>query len=107
MYKSFYVKTSLNRLDGTYLFALETENTLRGVGTLAALLVTFDVHRASLEAFAAADALALVTVNTKERKVAHRLEEYRDRADVFAECTVVLERECENDAYHIVKRVSA
>ena len=95
------------RLDGTCLFALKAENTFGAVDALAAFLVALDVHRAYFQTFAAADALAFVAVDTEEGKIAHRLQEYGNRADVFAERTVVLERECENDAYHIVKRVSA
>ena len=96
-----------DRLDGASLFTFKAKYALGGVGALAAFLVTFHVHRADLQALAAADAFAFVAVDTEKRKVAHWLEEQRDRADVFAEGAVVLEGKGENDADEIIQRVAA
>ena len=40
---------------------------------------------------AAADTFVLVAVNTQQGEIAHWLEKYCDRTQVFAECTVILE----------------
>ena len=67
------------------------ENTFCPVFTLAGFFVDLHVHRTYLQAFAAADAFTLVAVNAQQGKIAHRLEKYCDRTQVFAECTVILE----------------
>ena len=67
------------------------ENTFCPIFTLAGFFVDLHIHRADLQAFAAVDAFTLIAVNTQQREIAHRLEKYCDRAQVFAECTVILE----------------
>lgn len=53
--------------------------------------VDLHVHRTYLQAFTAVDAFPLVAVNAQQGKIAHRLEKYCDRTQVFTERTVILE----------------
>ena len=67
------------------------QDAFRGVFAFAGILVHFHFHRADFQAFAALDAFALVAMDANQREIAHRLEEDRDGAEVFAEGAVVLE----------------
>ena len=78
-------------LGGADLCAFVAEDTFRPVFPLAGFFVDLHVHGADPQAFAAADTFTLVAVNAQQGKIAHRLEKYCDRTQVFAECTVILE----------------
>jgi len=73
------------------LRAFVAENAFCPVFALAGFFVDLHVHRTYLQAFTAVDAFPLVAVNAQQGKIAHRLEKYCDRTQVFAECTVILE----------------
>ena len=73
------------------LRAFVAENAFCPVFTFAGFFVDLHIHRADLQAFATADAFTLIAVNTQQGEIAHRLEKYCDRTQVFAECTVILE----------------
>ena len=82
---------SMQRLCGTDFRAFVAEDALRSVFPLAGFFVDLHVHRTYLQAFTAVDAFPLVAVNAQQGKIAHRLEKYCDRTQVFAERTVILE----------------
>ena len=94
------------RFNGTDLLAFLAKNALGGVLAVAGVFIYFDIHRADLKAFAALDALALVAPYAQQRIVAHRLQEDRDRTDVFAEGAVVFQHQGEDDADHIIEYVA-
>ena len=71
--------------------AFVAENALCSVLPLAGFFVYLYIHGADPQAFAAVNAFAFVTVYTQHGKIAHRLEKYCDRTQVFAERTVILE----------------
>ena len=96
----------MQRLCGTGLCALVAENTLRSVFPLAGFLVDLHIHRADPQALAAVDALLLVAVGAQQRKVTHRLEEYRDRTQILAERPVILEDKGQRNARKVIERVS-
>ena len=96
----------MQRLCGTGLCALVAENTLRSVFPLAGFLVDLHIHRADPQALAAVDALLLVAVDAQQRKVTHRLEEYRDRTQILAERPVILEDKGQRSARKVIERVS-
>ena len=73
------------------LRAFVAENAFCPVFALAGFFVDLHVHRTYLQAFTAVDAFPLVAVNAQQGKIAHRLEKYCDRTQVFAERTVILE----------------
>lgn len=73
------------------LRAFVAKNARSPVFTFAGFFVDLHIHRANSQAFAAADAFTFVTVNAQQGEIAHRLEKYCDRTQVFAECTVILE----------------
>ena len=52
------------------------------------------------------DALILVAVNAQKREVAHGLEKYRNRAQIFAERPIILELECQYNTRDVIERVS-
>ena len=82
-----------------------TENALRPIFPFAGFLIDLYVHGADPQAFAAVDTLILITVDAQQRKKAHRLEEYRDGTQVFAERPVILERKCQRNAHDVIKSV--
>ena len=82
------------------------ENALRSVFSLTGLFVDLHIHGADPQAFAAMDALILVAMDAQQRKIAHWLEKYRDRTQVFTERPVILERECQCNAHDVIERVS-
>ena len=71
--------------------AFVAENAFCPIFTFAGFFVDLHVHRTYLQAFTAVDAFPLVAVNAQQGKIAHRLEKYCDRTQVFAERTVILE----------------
>ena len=78
-------------LGGADLCAFVAEDTFRPAFPLAGFFVDLHVHRTYLQAFTAVDAFPFVAVNAQQGKIAHRLEKYCDRTQVFAERTVILE----------------
>ena len=81
----------MQRLDRAVFRTFVAENALRSVSPFPGFLVDLHVHRTYLQAFTAVDAFPLVAVNAQQGKIAHRLEKYCDRTQVFAERTVILE----------------
>ena len=77
---------SVNR---TGFLALLAKDALGGVLSVARIAVDFHIHRADLYALAAVDAFFLVAFDAKPGEIAHRLQEYRYRTNVFAEGAVV------------------
>ena len=96
----------MQRLFRTSLCAFIAENTLCSVLPLARLFIDLHIHRADPQAFAAVDALILITVDAQQRKIAHGLEEHRDGAQIFAECPIVLERNCQCNTCDVIERIS-
>ena len=82
------------------------ENALRLVFSPARLLVDLHIHGASPQTFAAADAFALIAVDAQRGKITHRLEEYRDRTQIFAERPVIFERNSKRGARDVIERIS-
>ena len=93
-------------LCGAVFCTLVAENTLCSVFSLARILVNLNIHWAYFQALAAMDAFTFVTVDAQNRKIAHRLQKYRDRAKIFAERAVVLKYKGKCNARYIVKRIS-
>ena len=87
---------------GAYLCTFIAENTLCSVFSPAGFPVDGDIHRASLHAFFAVYAFALITMDAQKRKIAHRLEKDRDGAKILAKRTVILARKCQRDSRNIV-----
>ena len=81
----------MQRLFRAGLRAFVAENAFCPIFTFAGFFVDLHVHRTYLQAFTAVDAFPLVAVNAQQGKIAHRLEKYCDRTQVFAERTVILE----------------
>ena len=52
------------------------------------------------------NALAFVAADTKQGKVAHRLEKDRDGTEVFAKSAIVLEQNSEKDTHHIIAQIA-
>lgn len=77
-----------------------------GIFAFAGIVVDFHFHRAYLQTFAAMDALALIAMDADQREIAHRLEEDRDGTDVLAESAIVLEKDGEEDAHHVIGQVA-
>ena len=94
------IRTALSQsFDGTDLLAFLAEDALGGILAVAGIFVHLNVHRADFQALAALDALALVAAHTQQRKIAHRLQEDRDGADVFAEGAIEKEEVCHKKSY--------
>ena len=74
----------------TSLHAFKTEDALGAIPALPRIIEHIDIHRADFPASVAGDALRVVAGDPYEREIAHGLQEHCDRADVFAEGTVVL-----------------
>ena len=85
--------------------AFVAENAFCPIFTFAGFFVDLHVHRTYLQAFTAVDAFPLVAVNAQQGKIAHRLEKYCDRTQVFAERTVIPEHKGQRNARDIVKCV--
>ena len=79
---------SVNR---TGFLALLAKDALGGVLSFARVAVDFHIHRADLQALTAMDAFFLVAFDTQPREIAHWLQEYRYRTNVFAEGAVVFQ----------------
>mgnify|MGYP006903153562 CR=1 FL=1 len=86
----------MQRLCGTDLRTLVAEDALRSVFPFAGLLVDLYVHGADTQAFPAVDAFTFIAVDTQQRKIACGCEKHRNRAQIFAECAVILERKGEH-----------
>ena len=52
------------------------------------------------------DAFIFIAMDTQKRKVAHWLEKHSNRAQIFAECAIILERESQSNARDVIERVS-
>ena len=96
----------MQRLFRAGLCAFVAENTLCSVFPLAGLFIDLHIHGADPQTLAAVNTLIFVAVDAQEREVAHRLEEHRDGAQILAECTIILECECQCDARDVIERVS-
>ena len=88
------------------LRALVTEDALRSVFSLAGLFIDLHIHRADPQAFAAVNALILVAMDTQQGEIAHGLEKYRDRTQVFTERPVIFEYKGKRNACNVVKHIS-
>ena len=75
---------------GADLGASQAGDTLRSILAIARVVAHLHIHGALLQALAALYALVLVALDAKQREVAHGLQQDCYRADVLAECTVVL-----------------
>ena len=93
-------------LCGAVFCTLVAENTLCSVFSLAGILVNLNIHWAYFQALAAMNAFALVTVDAQKRKITHGLQKYCDRAEIFAECAVILKYKGKRNSGYIVKRIS-
>ena len=82
------------------------QDAFSGVFPFSRIVVYFDIHRADLQALSALDAFAFITMNAEQGEVAHRLEEDRNGADIFAEGAIVLEQDGEEDAHHVIDQVA-
>ena len=96
----------MQRLCGTDLRTLAAEDALRSVFPSAGPLVDLYVHGADTQAFPAVDAFAFIAVDAQQRKIARGCEEHRNRAQIFAECAVILERKGKRNACDVIERVS-
>lgn len=96
----------MQRLFRTGLCAFVAKNTLRSVFPLAGFFIGLHIHGADPQALATVNAFILITVDTQEREVAHRLEEHCDGAQIFAERTVILEYKGKRNACNVVKHIS-
>ena len=95
----------MQRFCGADLCALVAEDALRSVFPFTRFFVDLHVHGADAQALAAVDALVLIAVDAQQRKVTHRLEEYRDRTQILAERPVIFESEGKRNADNIVKHI--
>ena len=77
-------------LDRTSLRTPLAQNAFRCILALTGVVANLYIHRASFKALATFDALTLITADAKSREIAHRLEEYCNRTNVFTECPIVL-----------------
>ena len=82
------------------------ENTLCSVLPLARLFIDLHIHRAYPQAFAAVDALILITVDAQQGEIAHGLEKYRDGTQIFAERPIVLEYKGKRNTCNVVKHIT-
>ena len=92
----------MQRFGGAGFCAFVTENALSCVFSLARFFVDFDIHRTNLQAFATMDAFIFITMDAQKRKVAHRLEKYRNRTQILAECAVIFKYKGQNNTGNIV-----
>lgn len=86
--------------------ALVAQNALGGVFPLARFVVHLHIHRADFQAFTALDTFFFIAVDAKHGKVAHRLEENRDRTNIFTEGAVIFECDGENNAHNVIDQIS-
>ena len=93
-------------LCGANLCTFITENAFCSILPAAGLFIDLYVHRADPQALAAMDALLLIAVDAQQGKITHRLEEYRDRTQIFAERPVIFERNSKRGARDVIERIS-
>ena len=91
---------------GTNFRALIAENALHSVFPFAGFFVDLHVHGTDPQTLPTMNALILIAVDAQQRKIARGREEHRNRAQIFAECAVILERKGECNTRDIVKRIS-
>ena len=96
----------MQRFCGAGPRALVAEDALRSVFPFAGFFVDLHIHGADAQAFTAVDAFALVTVDAQQGEIAHGLEEYRDGAEIFSKCAVILEGKGQRDARDVIERIS-
>ena len=96
----------MQRFCGADLCALVAEDALRSVFPFTRFFVDLHVHGADAQALAAVNALILITVDAQKRKITHGLQKYCDRAEIFAECAVILKYKGKRNSGYIVKRIS-
>ena len=80
----------LQRLPGAAFHALQTEDTLRSVFSLSGIIRYIYIHRTHPLTLSTGNTFAFVALDPQQGIITHRLQKHRDRADIFAECTVVL-----------------
>ena len=90
---------------GAGAHALHAEDALGAVGAAARVVEHVDLHRTHASALPARDAFVVVARDPHQRKVAHRLEEHRDRAHVLAKRAVVVQRKREADPDGVIQHV--
>ena len=76
-------------LDRTNLRTTLAQDAFCCIFAIARIVANLYIHRTGFKTLATLDALALVAPDTQSRKIAHRLEEDRNRTDILAECTIV------------------
>ena len=91
---------------GAGLRAFVAEYALRPVFPFAGFFVDLHIHGADPQTLSAMDAFALVAVNAQQREVAHGLEEYRDRTQIFAERAVIFERKSKRNTRDVIECIS-
>ena len=116
-FKDLYIRASLRTclpgfcfiltqcFRGAGLRAFIAEDTLRSVLSSAGLLTDLNIHGTNLQTFPAVDTFALIAVDAQQGKIAHGLEKYRNRTQIFAERTVIPEDKGQRNARDIVKCV--
>ena len=95
----------LQRLFWTVLHTLQAEDTLRSIFSLSGIIRYIYLHRTHPLTLSAGDTFAFVTPYPQQGIITHRLQKHRDRADVFAERTVVLESKRERYADDVVEQI--
>ena len=87
----------------TTLHALHAEDTLCSVFPFSGIIGHVHIHGEDSLALSAVNALFFIAGYAQQRKVTHRFQKNRDRADIFTEDTVVFESIGENNADCVVQ----
>ena len=90
---------------GAYFGALLAEDAFCGIFATAGVLVYLYFHRTCFQALSAFDTFIFVALDAEQGIVAHWLEEYGYGADVFAEGTIVFQKNRKHDSYCIIDNI--
>ena len=91
---------------GTAIYTFHAKDALCSVFPVSGVVCDINFHGTDAFAFSAGDTLFLITFDPYEREVTHWLQKHGYRADVFAECTVILKGKGQNDSHGIIKDIS-
>ena len=90
---------------GAYFGALLAEDAFCGIFATAGVLVYLYFHRTCFQALSAFDTFIFVALDSEQGIVAHWLEEYGYGADVFAEGTIVFQKNRKQYADYIIDNI--
>ena len=105
--KSFPPASEMQCLFRALIDALKAKDALRAVLSRFPLIIRhLDVHRADAQALATGNALVRIALDPQQREITHGLQKHRDRTEILAERSVVMQPQRKEDPCGIVERVA-